>query len=214
MDLQLGLSLPTLSTSSASDSDHLSPHSLRKRSFSDLLHHGRLRDDNHHHDVGLLPTLPLLPLTPTREADNLDDDLHTSCSIVTKNDGDDGGESAAVGWPPIMSQRKKRQFEGDGMVGIRHKRGSVDPLRESEALYVKVTMEGEGIGRKIDLSLHHSFHKLKETLIAMFGKCHRHSDCYLLVYQDSDGDWLLAEDLPWKFFPLLSVIFPMQIICT
>ena len=59
-----------------------------------------------------------------------------------------------------MSQRKKLRFdseEDDMASGIRH--------------YVKVRMEGEGIGRKVDLSLHHSFHKLKQTLISMFGKC-------------------------------------------
>ncbi|XP_028753909.1 auxin-responsive protein IAA5-like [Neltuma alba] len=185
MDLQLGLSL---STPFDSDHDLFTSFSVshKKRSFSDLLHHDCLRDRDGDGDV-LLPTLPLLPLTPSHEADLDDEDLRNSCSIVTKHDGDDGGESsAAVGWPPLMSQRKKVRVEEDGMAEIRQ--------------YVKVKMEGEGIGRKVDLSLHHSFQKLKETLMAMFGKCHQNSECYELAYQDKEGDWLLAEDLPWKDF--------------
>ncbi|KAK4257417.1 hypothetical protein QN277_007010 [Acacia crassicarpa] len=205
MDLQLGLSLPSF----RSDEDDALFTSFtlshKKRSFNDLLHHhpklSQLEEEVDDDDNILLPTtLPLLPLTPSLGADLDDNDLHTSSSIVTKYDGDDGGQSAAVGWPPLMSQRKKLHLdheEEDAVAGIPHKRASGE---SNNALYVKVRMEGEGIGRKIDLSLHHSFLKLKQTLIAMFGKCNDHSDSYELAYQDREGDWLLAEDLPWKNF--------------
>ncbi|PKI52576.1 hypothetical protein CRG98_027048 [Punica granatum] len=53
------------------------------------------------------------------------------------------------------------------------------PLEDSESSesksntrkYVKVMMEGVGIGRKVDLSLHPSFHALCHTLMDMFGIC-------------------------------------------
>jgi auxin-responsive protein IAA len=38
-------------------------------------------------------------------------------------------------------------------------------------MYIKVKMEGVGIARKIDVSLHHSFPTLKQTLLDMFGIC-------------------------------------------
>ncbi|KAI9117488.1 hypothetical protein K1719_011654 [Acacia pycnantha] len=203
MDLQLGLSLPSFHSDEDDDDDLFNSFTLshKKRSFSDLLHHHpKLSQEEDDDDVLLPTTLPLLPLTPSLDADLDVNDLHTSSSIITKHDGDDIGESAAVGWPPLMSQRKKLHFdheEEDAVTGIPHKRASGV---STDALYVKVRMEGEGIGRKIDLSLHHSFQKLKQTLIAMFEKCNEYSDSYELAYQDREGDWLLAEDLPWKNF--------------
>lgn len=73
-------------------------------------------------------------------------------------------------------------------------------IKGSYSMFVKVKMEGVGIARKVDLSLYHSVEKLKETLMAMFGKWHENPDCYRLTYQDMEGDWLLAEDVPWRSF--------------
>lgn len=44
------------------------------------------------------------------------------------------------------------------------------PVKMKKSMYVKVEMEGVGIARKIDLSLHHSYQSLQTTLAAMFGK--------------------------------------------
>lgn len=66
--------------------------------------------------------------------------------------------------------------------------------------YVKVKMEGVGIARKIDLTLFHSYNKLTDTLISMFGKSKEIGDVYKLTYQDKEGDWLLAGDVPWRTF--------------
>lgn len=52
------------------------------------------------------------------------------------------------------------------------KNGSWRCCREST--YLKVTMEGVGIGRKIDLSLHRSLPSLMYTLVNMFGLCKLH----------------------------------------
>ncbi|KAI4376678.1 hypothetical protein MLD38_014414 [Melastoma candidum] len=66
--------------------------------------------------------------------------------------------------------------------------------------YVKVGMEGIGIGRKVDLSLHHSLHSLKHTLLPMFGIYNEDSDNYKLSYQDRGGHWVVAEDSSWREF--------------
>ncbi|CAM8938642.1 hypothetical protein QQ045_013932 [Rhodiola kirilowii] len=73
----------------------------------------------------------------------------------------------------------------------------------SRSNYVKVTMEGMGIGRKVDLSAHCSYDSLVKTLIDMFGlryMCDPSVSCFRLVYQDNEGDWLCAEDEPWGSF--------------
>ncbi|KAL9687018.1 hypothetical protein QQ045_031414 [Rhodiola kirilowii] len=73
----------------------------------------------------------------------------------------------------------------------------------SRSNYVKVTMEGMRIGRKVDLSVHCSYESLVETLIDMFGlryMCDTSVNCFRLVYQDNEGDWLCAEDEPWGSF--------------
>ncbi|PSS01116.1 Auxin-responsive protein [Actinidia chinensis var. chinensis] len=114
----------------------------------------------------------------------------------------EGEESDVVGWPPIKSWRKKllHQHQGRRIVNDQAvERGS----RGSSAMYVKVKMEGVAIGRKIDLRLFHSYHTLRDSLISMFAKlekCEGDNGHYTLLYQDKDGDWLLAGDVPWKTF--------------
>ncbi|XP_058732434.1 auxin-responsive protein IAA28-like [Vicia villosa] len=60
-------------------------------------------------------------------------------------------------------------------------------------------MEGVGIARKINLSTHHSFQTLNQTLLDMFGKSDDDQK-YELVYQDQEGDWILAQDVSWRYF--------------
>lgn len=79
-----------------------------------------------------------------------------------------------MGWPPIKFRRKKicsdyrddndRTVLQNGSAGVG---GGVNP----NSKYVKVKMVGVGIARKIDLSRHHSYQTLTNTLINMFGKC-------------------------------------------
>lgn len=47
--------------------------------------------------------------------------------------------------------------------------------------YVKVKMEGVGIGRKIDLSLYNSYQSLTHSLINMFAKCKQHHYIYIYI---------------------------------
>ncbi|XP_017250501.1 auxin-induced protein 22A [Daucus carota subsp. sativus] len=75
-----------------------------------------------------------------------------------------------------------------------------EDVKPSYSLYVKVKMEGVPIARKVDLGQHQSYHSLATTLLRMFGKSEENMKDYKLTYQDDEGDWLLAEDLPWKSF--------------
>lgn len=102
-----------------------------------------------------------------------------------------------VGWPPVKCAR--RSGGGGG--------------------YVKVTMEGVAIGRKVDVSLHGSYQDLLRTLRRMFpsatqqgaGADHEEEVAsherrrlhrpYVVTYEDGEGDWLLVgDDVPWEVF--------------
>ncbi|KAK9279377.1 hypothetical protein L1049_013056 [Liquidambar formosana] len=146
-------------------------------------------------------TLPLFVWNgqPDEEDDPTGQNKETSYNI-NKNDGEG---NHVVGWPPIKSWRRKllHQHQGGQTENIpmvaKNERGG------SNAMYVKVKMEGVAIGRKIDLRLYHSYKMLTNTLISMFIK-HQKGDKdgthYTLAYQDKEGDWLLAGDVPWQSF--------------
>ncbi|CAM0912956.1 unnamed protein product [Alopecurus aequalis] len=121
-------------------------------------------------------------------------ELATLPLFVRDDDGGDWEMSSKrkklVGWPPVKSTHRRR--------------------------HVKVKMEGEAIGRKVDLSLHGSYHELLRTLRLMFPASstnqdareelqdrddHRHGGGpYAVTYEDADGDWLLVGDVPWEDF--------------
>ncbi|KAJ8753233.1 hypothetical protein K2173_017841 [Erythroxylum novogranatense] len=199
MELQLELALSTLSNVSPvkglldplplferssgcyiGDDDH---SRSRKRSFGDAFEDFR--------DVPR--TLPLF-LWDKQLNDNEDDN-----DPLNKLDDNDKGE-AIVAWPPIKLRRKKfyhsqsknNRTEGNGCIDCR--RGS------SSSKYVKVKMEGEAIGRKINLSLYCSLTTTKQALFRMFDIRHEKWSSYEIVFQDADGDWLIAEDVPWRSF--------------
>ncbi|KAM1224887.1 hypothetical protein ACFX2G_044670 [Malus domestica] len=136
-----------------------------------------------------------------------------SCRSIIKND--DGGNHV-VGWPPIKSWRKKMHHDHyqhhqyyplqNNQMANNYKENENDgsAAAANNSMYVKVKMEGEGIVRKIDINLHHSFQSLRDTLITMFSKCKSKEGGaaadYILIYQDKQGDWLLAADVPWQTF--------------
>lgn len=73
-------------------------------------------------------------------------------------------EGGVIGWPPVKLCRRKslchpKLSNEDGDNGSK------------SSMYVKVHMEGIGIARKVDLSLHNSYQTLVHTLANMFGKC-------------------------------------------
>ncbi|KAI3460994.1 hypothetical protein Pfo_017657 [Paulownia fortunei] len=93
------------------------------------------------------------------------------------------------------------------------------------SLFVKVTMDGISIGRKVDLNAHSCYETLADTLDHMFalsaavgarrsnveeqvvmagtGRPARLLDCssdFVLTYEDKEGDWMLVGDVPWEMF--------------
>ncbi|KAL3633589.1 hypothetical protein CASFOL_022351 [Castilleja foliolosa] len=104
-----------------------------------------------------------------------------------------------VGWPPINSLRNEsvHRHQGGPMAYPRQAYHRVFPR---SSMFVKVKMEGVPIGRKIDLRLFNSYRALTDALIDMFAKYNenesQHED-YTILYQDREGDWMLAGDVPW-----------------
>ncbi|PON99825.1 AUX/IAA protein [Trema orientale] len=151
-------------------------------------------------------TLPLLLWNhqPNDEDDDPIEDLNNKNKTYSfiKNDGEGDG---VVGWPPIKSWRKKLCCRGGRAAENNNNNNRLTVLengcscggRISKFMYVKVKMEGVAIARKVDLNLHTSFQTLMDTLMDMFAK---YSDNYKLTYQDREGDWLLAQDVPWRTF--------------
>ncbi|KAH9666287.1 auxin-responsive protein IAA19 [Citrus sinensis] len=104
-------------------------------------------------------------------------------------------KSQVVGWPPVCSYRRKNSFnEKDG--------------GESSKMYVKVSMDGAPFLRKIDLGMHQGYPDLAMSLEKLFG-CFGLSEAlkdadsseFVPIYEDKDGDWMLAGDVPWERSP-------------
>ncbi|XP_076892758.1 auxin-induced protein 22C-like [Bidens hawaiensis] len=96
-----------------------------------------------------------------------------------------------VGWPPVCLHRKNSICN--------------DVVRK---LYVKVSMDGAPILRKIDLSCFRGYLELGMGLEKLFGcygigeamKEDNESCEYTAIYEDKDGDWMLVGDVPWVMF--------------
>ncbi|KAK9102036.1 hypothetical protein Sjap_019290 [Stephania japonica] len=161
--------------------------------------------------LGVKKTLPLLQWNDKpNDGDEQKSPLKSPCSI-NQSDGEGNG---IVGWPPIKSWRKKHgNHQQHNQIGIRCREnrrefcGINDMAIHHKSMHVKVKMEGEAIGRKVDISLHSSYLSLIATLTDMFGKCqidtnngHKDGTGYTLAYQDKEGGWLLVGDVPWQTF--------------
>ncbi|CAK9154595.1 unnamed protein product [Ilex paraguariensis] len=156
-------------------------------------------------------TLPLLLWNdqPNEE----EDDLRRQKRITSDTNRECGEiNDHLVGWPPIKSWRRKLLHEHQGGRIANHRtaeRGNGG----TKSMYVKVKMEGVGIGRKIDPRQYHSYQTLSNSLINMFvknPKCEEDGAHYTLLYQDREGDWLLAGDIPWQNF--IEVVQRMKIL--
>ncbi|KAE7998920.1 hypothetical protein FH972_003413 [Carpinus fangiana] len=218
MELQLGLALPTNPTKGfdlnyygyepkevvvsglwfdgncyVSSRQDINIDDYKKRSFCQAF-------ENSSTDRAVPRTLPLLLWNnrPNEEDDPKDPNNDHSLFTFNKNDGDRDG---VVGWPPI-----KVCHDNQGGRRLLENAYAYCGGRRSNSMYVKVKMEGVAIGRKVDLTLHHSFQTLTDTLIDMFGKWlletgQKNSNNYFkLAYQDKEGDWLYTEDVSWRTF--------------
>uniref|UniRef100_M8CAZ6 Auxin-responsive protein n=1 Tax=Aegilops tauschii TaxID=37682 RepID=M8CAZ6_AEGTA len=133
-----------------------------------------------------------------------------------------------VGWPPIRTfrmnslfgQAKDNASDAETKKAAADDSGSQKDKDETEKKvrvpgWVKVNMDGEVIGRKVDLNAHRSYKTLALALEIMFtkpsaGLCASNStkslkllenSCeYQMTYEDRDGDWMLVGDVPWEMF--------------
>ncbi|KAL1832789.1 hypothetical protein DCAR_0102814 [Daucus carota subsp. sativus] len=104
-------------------------------------------------------------------------------------------KTQVVGWPPVRAYRKNV---------LRQKKTEAD----SSGMYVKVSMDGAPFLRKIDLKVYNNYTELLKAFENMF-KCTIGVYCEkegyngsedALTYEDKDGDWMLAGDVPWEMF--------------
>lgn len=96
------------------------------------------------------------------------------------------GEEPLLGWPPLTSHFCRHNYYNNRGRG----RGN--------SMYVKVLMDGVGIGRKLNLRRHTGYPSLSANIFALFGTTTTQTQLFDLVYQDRDGHWFLARDVPWE----------------
>ncbi|XP_030467220.1 auxin-induced protein 22D [Syzygium oleosum] len=201
MDLQLGLALPIHDPAKGSEpKDQEGPY---KKWVSNKRCHGEAFEEDSSGKSQLLAWSG----RPNEEDDPCGRRGKFSCSInkFRYNEGADDDDQV-VGWPPINSWRKEFIH---GHPPHRDLHENVRPAGKENGepghnMFVKVKMEGVAIVRKINLRTYQSYNSLKGALIAMFSRYNRdefkdHAG-YALTYQDKEGDWLLAGDIPWPNF--------------
>ncbi|KAJ6758582.1 AUXIN-RESPONSIVE PROTEIN IAA29 [Salix koriyanagi] len=149
-----------------------------------------------------------LPLLSWSGQPNDEDDWKGEKKISCSINMNDVEENQVVGWPPIKSWRKKmfhHQHQGVHVVNRNYRMvaGNHENGAGSNTRYVKVKMEGVAITRKIDLRHYNSYQTLTNSLTSKFAKCQnleKDAAHFTLTYQDRDGDWLIAGDVPWQTF--------------
>ncbi|KAJ0089960.1 hypothetical protein Patl1_13055 [Pistacia atlantica] len=216
MELQLGLALPSTAVKGfdlnayvyeprENMGSHPSFHSFGFTNDICSNYKKRNFDEAFEKDKTVPRTLPLLHWNNEPNDEDDPKDLENNSSFDSNKTAE---EDVVVGWPPIKTWRKKIWHQDQGRqakpknnqavknIGF----GSRSAQSKSNSMYVKVKMEGMAIARKIDLSLHDSFETLTTTLISMFCVWHDDSNNYKLTYQDKEGDWLIAQDVPWRTF--------------
>ncbi|KAJ8511889.1 hypothetical protein OPV22_002323 [Ensete ventricosum] len=158
-----------------------------------------------------------------------------------------------VGWPPIRAYRmnslvnqSKENTSAHAAITSTHKKASQNIKNKKtgericckeiekkgrssvNSLFVKVNLDGDPIGRKVDLSSHPSYETLALALEAMFlrqtllsssiyngprtSKLLDGSSGFIITYEDKDGDWMLVGDVPWGMF--LSTVKRLRIMKT
>ncbi|KAI3468016.1 hypothetical protein Pfo_024679 [Paulownia fortunei] len=137
------------------------------------------------------------------QPDEEDDDRPQKWRKLNVNDENSDEENQEIlGWPPINSLRKELlHLHQGGLMGDHQAAERIIAVRNY--MYVKVKMEGVGIGRKIDVRLYDSYQALTNALINMFVKyseIDRNRGDYTILYQDKEGDWMQVGDVQWETF--------------
>ncbi|KAL2548665.1 Auxin-responsive protein IAA29 [Forsythia ovata] len=189
MELELGLALPNQTPVD------IKRHIKQKRESAEAFDNGEIENKK--------LCLLLWSGQPNEEEDDRRGSQRTDNKRINEE------ENIIVGWPPINSMRKEllhhhhQQYHGGNWIARFPGRDNNNGARNRMSLLVKVKMEGVAIGRKIDLRLFNSYQALKHTLLHMFSKylkIDRNGTEYTVLYQDKEGDWLLAGDVPWETF--------------
>ncbi|XP_044500614.1 auxin-responsive protein IAA31 isoform X2 [Mangifera indica] len=132
--------------------------------------------------------------------------LGLSISPSTTHDNDDCSTSNQnSSWAPIKRVLRSRVADNYVQEQERHD--------NSASLFVKVYMEGIPIGRKLDVYAHGGYKALISTLANMFKTSilcpdmdgvHwnniRQEKQHVLTYEDKEGNWMMAGDVPWEMF--------------
>uniref|UniRef100_A0A5B6ZRF8 Auxin-responsive protein n=1 Tax=Davidia involucrata TaxID=16924 RepID=A0A5B6ZRF8_DAVIN len=145
-----------------------------------------------------LPGTPSIVRNNKRASPDMVEDCGSTGSSDNKHSHPETAPAAkaqVVGWPPIRSYRKN----------------SFQPKKTHEVetgIYVKVSMDGAPYLRKIDLKVYKGYSELLKALENMFKltigeyserEGYKGSE-YAPTYEDKDGDWMLAGDVPWDMF--------------
>ncbi|KAL7150909.1 hypothetical protein ABFS83_05G145300 [Erythranthe nasuta] len=225
MELELGLALPNQSSSSSGhvmvkglqlDLNSSSSTTTYQNNLPRFLYQDVCSDHDHQQEVESKDLSLLLWSGQPNEQDD-DPPPHKWTNLLHLNDDvqlmNDEEEMEIVGWPPINSVRKellhRNQQQQQRVINnniIPGRARNNNNNNNNKSMYVKVKMEGVPIGRKIDVSLYHSYQSLTHAFIHMFAKytaCkdeNRDGGEYRILYQDKDGDWMLAGDVPWERF--------------
>ncbi|EPS68980.1 hypothetical protein M569_05790, partial [Genlisea aurea] len=129
--------------------------------------------------------------------------IKRSSSEIEKNSSNGScpvQKQQVVGWPPVRSFRKNALLQ----------QGRKDDSENGSGIFVKVSMDGAPYLRKIDLRFYKNYSDLLKALEDMF-KCKigksvysemegYNASEYAPTYEDKDGDWMLAGDVPWEMF--------------
>ncbi|GMG99604.1 hypothetical protein Nepgr_001444 [Nepenthes gracilis] len=128
-------------------------------------------------------------------------------------------KAQVVGWPPVRSFRKNTMATQKNSTDDAEKAATGGS--SGSATFVKVSMDGAPYLRKVDLKLYKNYQELCDALGKMFssfsiGNCGSQgmkdymsesklidlldSSEYVPTYEDKDGDWMLAGDVPWEMF--------------
>lgn len=133
-----------------------------------------------------------------------------------------------VGWPPVRSFRKNIASSSKQLPEPQKYETEANPNTNSrKGNFVKINMDGVPIGRKVDLSAYDGYEKLCLAVKELFkgfyqvqkdsskvgdGESRENGEdeifsClldgsgeYTLVYEDTEGDRVLASDVPWRLF--------------
>ncbi|XP_074587225.1 auxin-induced protein 22D-like [Curcuma longa] len=127
---------------------------------------------------------------------------HEECCSSEQSSTVPPAKAQAVGWPPVRSYRTN-SFRARKNMEI----AAEQEKSSNGGIYVKVSMDGAPYLRKLDLRLCKGYEDLTHALNSMFecfspGSLEGHGDeCgFSITYEDKDGDWMLAGDVPWEMF--------------